>query len=198
MTDRRRISKPRVPAKPREEAPEFVPFLTGPDLPEELIERLCKVLCPPVLATVDMPSFVRLIGISNSLSALEKLRVFEALPTLSQFQIDELIKVMNDEASEFAKLVPNEWRIIASLSAKSWLHLCLVADHLGAGYPDDATERQALTRMLKRKFSDKGREGWVSSALGRSTLGDHVFSALGSSAPRSRSQPAQLNLPDSF
>jgi hypothetical protein len=194
MTDRRR-NKPSVSAKPHEALPEFVPFLTGPDLPEELIERLCKALCPPLLATVDMPSFVRLIGISNSLSALQKLRIFDALHTLSQFQIDELIKVMNDEASEFAELVPNEWRIIASLSAKSWLHLCLVADHLGAGYPDDATERQALTRMLKRKYCGEGREGWVSSALGQSPPGDHVFSAFTIPALRS---PGLSRLPEVF
>lgn len=194
MTDRRH-TRPTFPAAPGEEIPEFVPFLTGPDLPDELIERLCKALCPPVLATVDMHAFVRLIGASHSLSATEKLRVFDALPTLSQFQIDELIKVMTDEVTEFAKLVPKEWRVIASLSAKSWLHLCMVADHLGAGYPDDATERKALTLMLKRKFSGEGRKAWVGSALGWSPLGDHVFSAFGNAASRST---GRARLPEVF
>lgn len=200
MTDlrRKKPALPVVPTKPDKEPLAFVPFITGGDLPAELIERLCKALCPPVLATVDMPAFVRLISASHCLCAVEKLRIFDALPTLSQFQIDELTDVMTDEVTEFAKLVNTEWKFIASLSAKSWLHLCMVADHLEAGYPDDATERKALTRMLKRKYSGEGRNQWVSRALGQSPLGDHVFSAFAGSARRSWSQAVRSQLPEVF
>lgn len=200
MTDprRKKPALPVVPAKPGEEPSAFVPFITGDDLPDELIERMCKALCPPVLATVDMPAFVRLIGASHSLCAVEKLRIFDALPTLSQFQIDELTDVMTDEVTEFAKLVNTEWHVIASLSAKSWLHLCLVADHLEAGYPDDATERKALTRMLKRKYSGEERKQWVGRALGHGPLAGHVFSAFAGSARRARKRSADTQLPEAF
>lgn len=200
MTDLRRKNPalPVVPDQPGEEPSAFVPFITGDDLPDELIERMCKALCPPVLATVDMPAFVRLIGASHSLSAVEKLRVFNALPTLSQFQIDELIKVMSDEVTEFSKLVNTEWHVIASLTAKSWLHLCMVADHLEAGYPDDATERKALTRMLKRKYSGEERKQWVGRALGQGPLADHVFSAFAGPTRRARSSAVRSQLPEVF
>ena len=179
MTDRRgtRLNGPATPSKKK---PAFVPFLTGKDLPDELVDRLCNVLSPPnpALAEVDIPAFVRLIGASISINALEKLQVFNALPTLTQFQVDKLIEVLSCEINEFAKIVSDEWPTIASLSAKSWIHLCMVADLLGAGYPDDLTERKALTRMLKRKFCGKGRKHWVMRAHGLSPLGDHVFSAF--------------------
>lgn len=193
MTERSRTNP--VPATPGEEIPEFLPFLTGPDLPDELIERLCNALCPPILATANMPELVRLIGASHSLSALDKLRIYNEFPTLSQFQIDKLTEVLTSELNQFAKLVSSEWQSIASLSAKTWLELCMVADHLGAGYPDYVTERKALTRMLKRKFCGRGRMHWVSRALGLSPLGDHVFSAIAGAASRST---GRAQLPEVF
>jgi hypothetical protein len=197
MTDRRRAT-PTARIAHDGQTPPFVPFLTGPDLPGDLIARLCRVLCPPLLAVVDMPTFVRLIGASHSLSALEKLRVFEGLPTLSQYQIDELMNVMEDEVDEFYNLVSKEWQTIAGLSARSWLHLCLVADYLGAGYPDEEAERKALSRMLKRKYGVEGRKDWLDRARGCSPLGNHVFSAFTNPAPRLRAQGERAALPKAF
>lgn len=198
MTDRCR-KNPDGPAKASSAPKTWVPFITGADLPDDLIERLCEVLCPPLLATVDMPTFVRLTGASHSLCAVEKLRVYDALPTLSQFQVDELTKVFAEEVSEFARLVDEEWQCIASLSAKNWLHLCLVADYLGVGYQDEATERKALMSMLKRKYGrSPGRKRWVASALGQSPLGDHVFSAFDDIAVRQRRQTTAAQLPETF
>lgn len=169
MTDRRR--------KPTATPAAIVPILTGADLPDDLVERLCGVLCPPLRATVDLPAFVRLIGASHSLNALEKLRVFAALSTLSQFQVDALIEVMEDEMNQFAELAQREWRDVAQVSASTWLHLCLVADHLGVGYADDEAEREALTAWLLRKFAGEEGESWVRRALGHHLLTDHVYSA---------------------
>ena len=49
----------------------------------------------------------------------EKKRVIDAIPTLSQFQIDELVKVFEDERIEFRKLMPTEGEIIKGLVVKA-------------------------------------------------------------------------------
>lgn len=66
---------------------------------------------------------------------------------------------------------------MAQVTASSWLHLCLVADHLGVGYADDEAEREALTAMLLRKYASEEGEAWVRRALGHHLLADHVYSA---------------------
>ena len=64
------------------------------------------------LTTFDEKHFVELLEHSLSLSTFEKKRVIDAIPSLSQFQIDELIKVFEDERVEFRKLMPTEGEII--------------------------------------------------------------------------------------
>lgn len=176
----------------------FVPFLTGADLPDDLIERLCQVIPSPQHAKVDKPAFVRLVGTSMSLSATEKLRVFESMATLSQFQFDELTVVLNDEVIEFKKLVPTEWMFIAPLTARSWLHLCMVADHLGAGYVDDTAERMVLSGMLARKFCGDEEQFWLSRFMGLSPLVDHVFSAIDTSSDVGQGQLQLELVPEVF
>ena len=63
---------------------------------------------------------------SLSLSVSEKKRVVDAIPTLSQFQIDELHKVFEDEREEFKKLLAKEGDVIRDLVIKSregWIQL---------------------------------------------------------------------------
>jgi hypothetical protein len=64
------------------------------------------------LTTFDEKNFMDLLEHSLSLSTFEKKRVIDAIPTLSQFQIDELVKVFEDERVEFRKLMPTEGEII--------------------------------------------------------------------------------------
>lgn len=71
------------------------------------------------LTTFDEQSFMDLLEHSLSLSTFEKKRVVDAIPTLSQFQIDELIKVFEDERVEFRKLMPTEGEIIKWLVVKA-------------------------------------------------------------------------------
>lgn len=63
---------------------------------------------------------------SLSLSVTEKKRVIDAIPTLSQFQIDELTKVFVDEREEFKKLLEKEGDTIKELVIKAregWIQL---------------------------------------------------------------------------
>jgi tetratricopeptide (TPR) repeat protein len=74
---------------------------------------------------VDRRYFLDLLINSLSLDTpIEKTRVISSFPTLSQFQVDELIKVFTDEIAEFAKLVADESPIIDKLQDKTvrqWL-----------------------------------------------------------------------------
>jgi hypothetical protein len=65
----------------------------------------------PLTVFAEM-TFIDLLEHSLSLSTFEKKRVIDAIPTLSQFQIDELVKVFEDERVEFRKLMPTEGEII--------------------------------------------------------------------------------------
>lgn len=71
------------------------------------------------LAEFDEAAFLDLLEHSLSLSVFEKKRVIDAIPTLSQFQIDELTKVFEDEREEFRKLLPKEGDTIRDLVTKA-------------------------------------------------------------------------------
>lgn len=71
------------------------------------------------LSTFDEKTFLDFLEHSLSLSVTEKKRVIDAIPTLSQFQIDELTKVFVDEREEFKKLLPKEGDTIKELVMKA-------------------------------------------------------------------------------
>jgi formylglycine-generating enzyme required for sulfatase activity len=55
--------------------------------------------------TVDVPAFFALLQGSLSLTVTKKAKVINAIPTLFQFQVDELIKVFEGEKEKFVELV---------------------------------------------------------------------------------------------
>ena len=71
------------------------------------------------LSTFEETTFLDLLEHSLSLSVTEKKRVIDAIPTLSQFQIDELTKVFVDEREEFKKLLSKEGDTIKELVVKA-------------------------------------------------------------------------------
>lgn len=78
------------------------------------------------LTIFNEENFLELLEHSLSLNVYEKKRVIDAIPTLSQFQIDELVKVFEDEREEFKKLMWSEAEAIKDLVIKSrewWLQL---------------------------------------------------------------------------
>lgn len=91
---------------------------------------------------------------SLSLSTFEKKRVIDAIPTLSQFQIDELVKVFEDERVEFRKLMPTEWEIIKGLVVKAqneWEQLkdiYIEEDKANAQANADAQKAEELKKNL--------------------------------------------------
>lgn len=75
---------------------------------------------------VDELEFVDLLKHSLSLNTMEKKRVVDASPTLSQFQFDELKKVFVEERTKFRDLAKDHPEDIKKLLVKQqteWLQL---------------------------------------------------------------------------
>ncbi len=80
----------------------------------------------------DEQRFLILLGGSISLMRDEKWRIIQAIPNLSQFQIDELFKILEEERRKFSELSPKhllqlqkleqrhaeEWKDLQSLMAQ--------------------------------------------------------------------------------
>lgn len=111
------------------------------------------------LSDFDEAAFIDLLEHSLSLSVFEKKRVIDAIPTLSQFQIDELVKVFEDEREEFKKLLSKEGETIRELVNKAkegWNQLrdIYVAERTARS---KASEDQAKIDALKASL-DLGEE----------------------------------------
>lgn len=109
---------PNPPTPPADQAGAPIPPPPPPRPKTSNDEIFQRFLAHP-LTTFDEQSFMDLLEHSLSLSTFEKKRVIDAIPTLSQFQIDELVKVFEDERVEFRKLMPTEGEIIKWLVVKA-------------------------------------------------------------------------------
>lgn len=75
---------------------------------------------------VNEEEFLDLIKFSLSLNTVEKKRVLDAIPSLSQFQFDELSKVFAEERDKFRALAKEHPEDIKKLVAKQqaeWIEL---------------------------------------------------------------------------
>lgn len=75
---------------------------------------------------VDEVKFLDLLKFSLSLNTAEKKRVIDAVPTLSQFQFDELIKVFSEERVKFRELAgehPDDIKKLVAKQQSEWLQL---------------------------------------------------------------------------
>lgn len=74
-------------------------FQLGSKLPPIL-----KVVAPKHTLDFDEESFIRLLAGSISLSKDEKKRIVDSIPKLKQSQIDELVRIFEEERQKFAAL----------------------------------------------------------------------------------------------
>lgn len=137
------------------------PLLTGADFPPTLIEPLVARLNPPLLAEFELEPFVRLVLGSYSLSMVDKWRVFQAIPTLSEFQHSELCQVFADEIQEFIALIANEGRAVMHLTAKTWIQASVLANYYGVGFSSQEKEFAALRPLLAHKYNTAMRRAWI-------------------------------------
>ena len=72
---------------------------------QQIQDFVTSVKIPPhPNTTFDEKTFVQLLAGSISLTIGEKKNIIKAIPQLSQFQIDELIKIFDEEKGKFAEL----------------------------------------------------------------------------------------------
>lgn len=104
------------------------------------------------LTEFDHVKFIDLLEHSLSLSTFEKKRVIDAIPILSQFQIDELTKVFEDERNEFKKLLATEWETIKNLVVKAnneWEQLKIIYTEEEAQAQKQDEEQAKIEEMKK-------------------------------------------------
>lgn len=78
------------------------------------------------IVNIDSLEFLDLIKNSLSLNLLEKKRVIDACPTLSQFQFDELKKVFLEERNKFRELAqihPEDVTKLFKKQQEEWLNI---------------------------------------------------------------------------
>lgn len=79
-------------------------------------QSLLSIPIPPhPNTTFDEKLFIGLLAGSISLTITEKKRIIEAIPQLSQFQIDELMKIFEEEKGKFEELEKKHSDQIAEL-----------------------------------------------------------------------------------
>lgn len=91
---------------------------------DEIVLDLLKLHLP--IVEVDEVEFLDLLKNSLSLNVSEKKRVVDAVPTLSQFQFDELKKVFIEERAKFRELAvehPEDIKKLLKKQQEEWLEL---------------------------------------------------------------------------
>ena len=102
--------------------------MTLPAITEAQVDSIVRELLSlhSELVQVDLETFHDLLKHSLSLSTMEKKRVVDAVPTLSQYQFDELTKVFTEEREKFRELAKDHPEDIKKLLTKQqteWIHL---------------------------------------------------------------------------
>lgn len=91
---------------------------------DEIVLDLIKLHLP--IIELDEAEFLDLLKNSLSLNVSEKKRVLDAIPTLSQFQFDELKKVFVEEREKFKELAtehPEDVKKLLSKQQQEWITL---------------------------------------------------------------------------
>lgn len=100
--------------------------------------------------TFDEQRFLALLRGSISLTRDEKWRIIQAVPKLSQFQVDELQKILEEEKRKFGELSPKHLSQLMKLEQKhsdDWRDLQTVAVQQDAR-TEEADEAEKIRKQL--------------------------------------------------
>ncbi len=102
--------------------------MVAPTIPEAEVDRIILELLSlhSDQVDVDIKTFHDLLKHSLSLNTMEKKRVVDAAPTLSQFQFDELTKVFTEERVKFRELAkehPDDIKKLLKKQQTEWIQL---------------------------------------------------------------------------
>lgn len=102
-------------------------------------------------AKFDEQLFLSLLRGSISLTRDEKWRIIQAIPKLSQFQIDELQKILDEEKRKFSELSPKHLLQLQKLEQK---------------HADDWRDLQAITVQEQAKKNESAQADEIRKRLG--------------------------------
>jgi len=102
--------------------------MTNPAITEAEVDTLVLSLLQKHSDDVKVSpeEFLDLLKHSLSLNTMEKKRVIDAVPTLSQFQFDELTKVFTEEREKFRELAsehPDDIKKLLAKQQSEWIQL---------------------------------------------------------------------------
>jgi len=102
--------------------------MASPNITEVEVDKIVLELIRWHSASVNVnpEEFTDLLKHSLSLNTMEKKRVVDAVPTLSQFQFDELTKVFVEERVKFKELAkqhPDDIKKLLAKQQSEWLQL---------------------------------------------------------------------------
>lgn len=101
--------------------------------------------------TFDVENFLALLRGSISLTRDEKWRIIQAVPKLSQFQIDELQKILLDEKQKFSELSPKHLSQLMKLEQK---------------HAEDWKDLQSIMVQKSTKEEDQSKADEIRKQLG--------------------------------
>lgn len=127
----------------------YIPNSYSPTFPESMIMGFVERFDVMEYIEVDKKVFTQLLLNSLSLSLIEKERVFSALPTLTQFQVDELLKVFLDESAKFAELYEEHPDDLCKLVAKNIVGVFSFAVYLGVIPESKADEQKLMASVVE-------------------------------------------------
>jgi len=101
--------------------------------------------------TFDVNAFLSLLSGSISLTRDEKWRIIQAIPKLSQFQIDELQKILREEKQKFSELSPKHLLQLQKLEQK---------------HSEDWKDLQSILRQKNVKKEEESKVDDIRKQLG--------------------------------
>lgn len=120
-------------------------FQLGEGLPAEF-----KIKIPEHTLKLDNNYFLRLLAGSLSLSKIEKKKIIETVPKLRQEQVDELIRIFEEEKEKFAALDEKHVPELSKMSKSviiDWLELEAEVEQ-EAKKADDAAKAEEIRKSL--------------------------------------------------
>lgn len=86
---------------------------------DEKKNQILQMQIPPHATNFDEKEFLNLVATSISLTFNEKKQIILSIPRLTQFQIDELLKILRDEQKKFKELNEKHLKKLKELEDKS-------------------------------------------------------------------------------
>lgn len=136
---------PPPPPPPPQEDETPANFQIGKKLPQVL-----KVKVPPHELSFDEQYFLHLLAGSISLTKDEKKKIVESIPRLKQSQIDELIRIFEEEREKFAQLSKKHVEQLERLDQKhftEWMDL-ETENEQSSRADEDAKKAEEIRKQL--------------------------------------------------